>query len=396
MYYHDLNEKLGCLLTLVLAYLNVDRTCAYEDAWLSPRVWDEGVLGRLQGLGLLRFAPDGDAAYLTGEGVREARGILKYLQLAIGPDVGANLWDIRRAMPHLLAEEAASGAGPLTESEVVYALAGVGRHGGLDDGTGRTSAGPAPASYRRDEGDGRAFVLRVELALGGGSRAWRYGGEGLTCWRRVLVPAGFTFLDLHLVIQLVLSWQDRQPFGFLFTSRRRSLLAGEPDACGGIARPASTRRRPVEQEASTLRLNEVLPRTSGLTYCYGADTVWTHAVSLEETRAGAAGLGPRLLDGVGDAPPEGTAGAEEFVRLRNEVYRSGDGYLRALAAAGELGYVPFAHRAARMRLGEFDEARGRWQRRLDELAADKGGESGTGGAPADGDAGHTGDGNDHA
>lgn len=361
---YGLNKSLGCLFALALVYLNLESEPQGHLPCWGSRNYDPEILGELEDYGLICFSANGDGVYLTEEGRREARGILKYLQLELGPKIGADLRDIRYSDPELLAEEVAYGAGPLTMPEIVYALAGVKRSKGQGELPLVTTAlSNPPAEYGRDPIDTRAFQLNVELVVPVSGNYYR---SSRTCWRSIIVPAGFTFLDLHLIIQDVFCWQDSQPFGFLLTTNRKNLLIGERDVLGEIALPKTGKKRVEEAHASELRLSEVFPRTRFVTYRYGTKTDWTHSITFEAMERGVAKLGPQLLDGAGDAPPEWAEGPEDFEEFRNGLYESRRFIIRRLSKLGERGYAPFGFASVRKRLEQFEQDRARWQGLLDE------------------------------
>ncbi len=379
MQHSDLNQFLNCLFTLVVAYLNLDQEAARHGACQSTRSFDEGVLATLRSYGLVEYSDAGNLLSITAEGEREAMGALKYLQLALGPSVGASQDEIRCAWPRLFADEAAAGAGPLTMSEFVAAV----RESGRLRPEPRPSFSPTalldpPASYHRDARDARSLLLRLNLNLDGKTSQHRYysdpyaylrwGELKRTCWRKVLVPAGLTFLDLHLVIQRCLCWRDLRPFGFLLSNSRGNLLIGERGACGTIPLPKTRRKKFIETRASMLTLGEVFPRTQEATYSYGDGTPWEVAVTVLEAHEGVSGMGPQLVDGVGDAPPEWVVGPEGFDAFENELYGSGRNVIRALARADATGFFPFNIGMARERLSGFEDDRARWQAALDGQA----------------------------
>lgn len=364
---HDLNETLGCLFLLSLLYLGRDYDELGLGAYESTDRYGAGLLDELEDCGLVWHSSQGEKTYLTREGLREARGVLKFLQLELGPRLGSSLEDIKLSDPELYAEEAASGAGPLTTTELVYALAGVApRRGRVAPPTAPNMLESPPECYLRDTADRRSFQLRISLPLylRGGFGRWERG-----CWRTVLVPAGLTFLDLHIVIQKVLNWNDARPFGFLLTHNKRNLLLGERQACGDVACPETRKKKIVEERASQLRLSEVLPKTRTIEYRYGCQDGWTLSVSLVSGERGLATLGPQLLDGVGDAPPEWMRSEREFLEFRDKLYADRRLLIRALAGLGEKDFLPFDHATTRQRLGEFEDARAEWQHRLDGTVA---------------------------
>ena len=373
----DLNEMLNCLFTLVLIYLNRDPEAARHGSCQGTKSLGALALSTLRDYGLVQYAEEGDHLYLTREGAQEAVGALKYLQIALGASLGATREEVRGAWPRLYADEAAAGAGPLTMSEFV-AAASEGRRPSheLRPPLSPTALADPPAAYHRDPANGKSLLLHLQLSLGergsyggyyGGYYGECYGRRGLgPCWRKVVVPAGLTFLDLHLVIQRCLCWTDQRPFGFLLTANRDNLLIGERDVRGEIPRPQTRKKKFRETRASLLRLADVFPKTHEATYAYGDGTPWEVAVRVLEVRDGVAGLGPQLIDGVGDAPPEWVVGVDGFEAFEDELYRSDRNVIRALSEADKKGFFPFELGVARERLAGFEEDRARWQALLDE------------------------------
>ena len=376
MSFRDLNHTLSCLFTLVLLAMNKEHSSYYDDAGEATSTLDVTTLSTLRDYGLVQYVDEGDCVYLTAEGQREALGALKYLQLALGPSLGAAHDEVQGAWPRLFADQAAAGAGPLTMSEFVAAVSKGGRLRREGTTFSPTALPDPPAAYHRDPGNRRMLLLHLQLALNesgsyggyfGGFYGESYGRRGIApCWRKVMVPAGLTFLDLHLVIQRCLCWTDQRPFGFLLTSRKDNLLIGERDLCGTIPLPRTRKKKFVEARASLLRLGDVFPRTHEATYSYGEGTPWEVAVRVLETHEGAAGMGPQLIDGVGDAPPEWVVGVDGFTSFEHELYSSSRNVIRAVSEAEAKGFFPFEIGVARERLAGFERDRERWQARIVE------------------------------
>ena len=359
---HDLNRSLSRILVLALAYLGRSSEADRFGSVRSPATYPAGTLRELRDAGLVHLSGEGGTLYLTEEGVREARGLLKYVQLELARSLGCTLPDVLAADPLLLAEEVAFGAGPLTASELAYALAGVrGAGKGATANLRPTALEVPPASYGRDAENGQALLLKVELPLYQPSRYWSHR----SCWRKLLMPAGFTFLDLHIAIQRTLCWRDERPFGFLAHRGRKNLLIGEREVCGDIAIPSTRKRKLEERHASSVRLSEIFSAESSVEYRYGTTGPWGLHVSLAGTAEGLACAGPQLLDGAGDAPPEWVEDIEQFEQFLDELYQDDRQLTSALARAGERGFVPFDHALVRARLMGFEEDRAHWQTRLE-------------------------------
>lgn len=356
-----LNARLSDIFTLALLYLNPDYERSGGDAVVSQRVHAFGSLQRLAECGLIHRLPDDVSVSFTEEGVREARGLLKFLQIALGPHIGASLDDIRDAEPELLAHEIVDGAGPLTMDEVAYALSGR-PAAGHPAPLGPTMLADPPASYHRAEGDGRAFLLMVRLPL----RAGGPYGRSVACWRKILAPAGLTFLDLHIVIQRCFCWLDTHPFGFELRRGGKNHLIGEPEVLGEVPRVESRRHAFLHEDASETLLGDLLVRGwQTVTYCYGTGCPWRHDIEVLDVVDGLAAAGPQLLDGIGDAPGDWMLSAEELVEFTEGLLLDEASQLKALADAGERGFEPFALSSARRKLMGFEEHRAHWQERLD-------------------------------
>lgn len=122
-------------------------------------------------------------------------------------------------------------------------------------------------------------------------------------WRLLEVPADLVLSDLHEVIQIAFGWRGSGTHAFTDTEGQRWLGS---EGTGGPGR--------LDTGA---RLRDVLtPEMGPLVYAYGTDGGWEHLVELTGSRpaAGAEGA-PRLVDGAGGGPLEGTAGIEDYAYL---------------------------------------------------------------------------------
>ncbi len=201
----------------------------------------------------------------------------------------------------------------------------------------------------------RAFRLRVELDL-----------DGLhDCWRELVVPARFTFAELHEAIQAAFLWWNYHLYDFELTSRGEKLRISDPDQGGvdamfGMMFGGSIPKTQVD--AHDIRLDDVFPRTRIARYSYDYGDGWEHRVKLVETIACYEGEMPACTDGAGDAPPEdvgGPGGFGDFLRIAGDADDPERGHM---VAWGESQfYEPFSLEAANRRIhawrtGElFDE-----------------------------------------
>lgn len=116
-------------------------------------------------------------------------------------------------------------------------------------------------------------------------------------WRRLEVPAGISFAELHDVIQAAMGWHDRHRYGFGF--------AGQVGALN-----------PLASGAADVRLEEVATISAGLIYTYDPEEGWRHVITIEAI--GPAALGtryPRCVAGARACPPEDCGGPAGYAQL---------------------------------------------------------------------------------
>ena len=130
-------------------------------------------------------------------------------------------------------------------------------------------------------------------------------------WRRIQIPATFTFWELHVAIQDAMGWSDLH----LHVFRAFGLLGddvveiGIPDIdLGGGRKILHDREVAVEEY-----LTDFCPV---LIYEYDLGDSWTHAVCLEFGRSAEPGQAyPLCLDGERSNPPEDCGGAYMYPEL---------------------------------------------------------------------------------
>jgi len=116
--------------------------------------------------------------------------------------------------------------------------------------------------------------------------------------RRVEVPADIRLDDLHLVIQIVMGWENYHLYEFRTRGGRWSLI--DPDFADADVR-----------SASKATLAELLKQggAKGIKYTYDFGDGWEHTVKVEAVSPAAADATyPRLLDAKGACPPEDVGG----------------------------------------------------------------------------------------
>lgn len=118
-------------------------------------------------------------------------------------------------------------------------------------------------------------------------------------WRRVEVPVDIHLDDLHLVIQIVMGWENYHLYEF----RRGRTAYGIPDPEWGLEGSGSL-------TAEEAQLKDLLGgRSKVFTYVYDFGDDWHHTIKVEATTQAAPDTPyPRFLEGEGRCPPEDVGG----------------------------------------------------------------------------------------
>jgi hypothetical protein len=131
-------------------------------------------------------------------------------------------------------------------------------------------------------------------------------------WRRIRVPATYSFWGLHVAIQDAMGWLDCHLHHFEVLDPRSGtrLTLGIPDDDGWEVRGlvADWREFPLDYTAGDVSVMKY-------TYDFGDD--WQHAVIFEgfEQAGGRRKLRPECLAGAGACPPEDSGGAHGYANL---------------------------------------------------------------------------------
>jgi hypothetical protein len=124
-------------------------------------------------------------------------------------------------------------------------------------------------------------------------------------WRTLLVPASFSFAQLHEIIQAAFGWKDCHLHQFILGGLVVS--APEFDEIGGVIDAESVR-------ISDLYLHPLIERRFLYEYDFGDS--WIHWVVLERTVPMVKGdTYPQLVDGARACPPEDCGGPPGYARF---------------------------------------------------------------------------------
>lgn len=128
-------------------------------------------------------------------------------------------------------------------------------------------------------------------------------------WRRVLVKGGYTFYDLHYIIQLTMGWEDYHLYEFHCSG----LIIGNPEADDAFVYEADE----AVTDARNIKIDEVLSKEGEtLIYKYDFGDGWKHLVKVEKVLdEDTAFEYPVLLEGALSAPPEDCGGISGFYNL---------------------------------------------------------------------------------
>lgn len=129
-------------------------------------------------------------------------------------------------------------------------------------------------------------------------------------WRKIIVPANFTFLRFHNVIQTVFGWEDYHLFEFEdkeYQSSIRIAIPSEDDFDFGVK----------TQDASKVKLSKIFSgNIRKLLYVYDFGDLWVHEITLkavsDDKRKEAF-----CLSGKGSCPPEDCGGVYGYENIKN-------------------------------------------------------------------------------
>lgn len=145
--------------------------------------------------------------------------------------------------------------------------------------------------------NGKIFQLKIELPL----------EHKRPVWRSIKVDGNSTFRELHLLIQIVMGWENAHFFMFENKTLRISLAPGKQDLFFN---------KFIEIDADEITLEEVLKRKgSKIKYIYDFGDYWTHWITVEETKKTDVLQNAICLDGEGQCPPEDCGGIPGYLNI---------------------------------------------------------------------------------
>ncbi|MDP2709272.1 MAG: plasmid pRiA4b ORF-3 family protein [bacterium] len=141
-------------------------------------------------------------------------------------------------------------------------------------------------------------------------------------WRRILVPADYTFFALHCAIQGAMGWTDSHLHAFYIGERkgRHKITIEFPYPENYDVRPRDKAR-----DERRERLSDYFGKTvKQCAYLYDFDENWKHTVLFERELPRAAAVAyPFCLAGKNASPPENCGGLDGYEYLR-EIIKNPD------------------------------------------------------------------------
>ena len=126
-------------------------------------------------------------------------------------------------------------------------------------------------------------------------------------WRRIVVPADYTFYHLHKAIQGAFGWENSHLFQFSESGFSDKTVYGIP---GDDIDPDM-----ITIDAKKTKMSRIF-RKEGETYCYIYDygDAWEHRLVLEKKEAKDMAV-PWCIDGAGACPPEDVGGIHGYQQM---------------------------------------------------------------------------------
>ena len=147
--------------------------------------------------------------------------------------------------------------------------------------------------------DVELYELNIQLAL-----------DGHEIWRRVQIPANYSFRSLHNVIQIVFDWQNYHLHEFSVERKDNKNLKIVMDDDPETMEFADFSRDEFVQERF-VSLAEIFSQHPEVIYEYDFGDSWKHIITLEKSIT-ATSPQAKLIEGKGERPPEDVGGLHGF------------------------------------------------------------------------------------
>jgi hypothetical protein len=149
----------------------------------------------------------------------------------------------------------------------------------------------------------QVYVFRAKL------RGWR----GVR--RTIAIPCDHTLGDLHRALQAAFGWADDHAYAFWLGGKFRAkdeTAYVHPRALAAVAAERKALRECRRRKSAERRLERLkLVTGQRVAYLFDSGDSWRVRLTLREITAGDGGHYPRVLEAVGDAPPQYSSVDEE-------------------------------------------------------------------------------------
>lgn len=312
----DRDPELIADMTLLMLYLLSGKVGRGRSArWVAPTHLDANALDQLVRDKLIEDNGDGSVTF-TEQGLDGAQYVHDvFLETADVVDLLEERLLLLLALQHTDPKELLNELRGKKGQPAIAAKGDTAATSHAKNASSKSSKGAATSATNPTDGydpaqDQRAF--RIQLTLRG------YGNP--LCWRLIEVPASYTFLNLHVIIQECMRWMDYHLFDFRFTSNGQKRQLDEHgdmyDDFSDWMTPEERKRQPVKSFSRDVHLGEIFPRTRTAVYSYDYGDGWEIDVKVVKTIKHRNHDEPLVLDGDGAAPPEdvgGPAGYADFL-----------------------------------------------------------------------------------
>ena len=131
-------------------------------------------------------------------------------------------------------------------------------------------------------------------------------------WRRLVVPANYTFFQFHKIIQIAFGWENLHYFEFYDKNENTSVRIFMP-----LEEDTFHNDNARKENAIKTKLSDIFNKdTKSLLYLYDRNDRWIHEITVEKVTEDVIPC-PECLCGEGMCPPEGCDGPKGYEYIKN-------------------------------------------------------------------------------
>lgn len=120
-------------------------------------------------------------------------------------------------------------------------------------------------------------------------------------WRRVLVPEGITFEELHKIIQTVFCWSDDHLYQFEFRSEKVRIVSDE-----------NNKSSKLQNLSCNEKIDDLVSGAKKFTYTYNFENSWEHVIEIEDIAEDYKDRFAQVVKYKGDSIPEDCGGIQGY------------------------------------------------------------------------------------